>query len=102
MDEKVELLWTEPALSDLDDIASFIARENPKAAAKLIRRVLATVERLVDHPSSGRWVPELLPRKAYREVIVPPCRIIYRREGHDVLFVHVMRGERLLRVDRLF
>lgn len=102
MDKSVELVWTEPALSDLDDIAAFIARENPAAAARLIQRIFATVERLIDHPSSGRWVPELLPRKAYREVIVPPCRIVYRREGRDVLFVHVLRSERLLRVDRLF
>lgn len=102
MAEEVEILWADPALSDLDDIASFIAREDPGAAAKLMRRVLTTVERLADHPASGRWVPELLPRKHYREVVVPPCRIVYRREGRDVLIVHVLRSERLLRFDRLF
>ena len=30
----VEIVWTEPALSDLDAIADFIALENPVAAQK--------------------------------------------------------------------
>jgi toxin ParE1/3/4 len=102
MAAKAEIIWTVPALDDLDEIIAYIARENSKAAGALLRRVLTTIERLVDHPSSGRWVPELLPKKAYREVIVPPCRVMYRREGTDVLIVHVMRSERLLRPDKWF
>lgn len=98
---RAALIWATPALDDLDEIASHIARENPRAAAELVRRVLTAVERLEDHPESGRWVPEL-PGKLYREVIVPPCRILYRREGAEVLLVHVIRTERLLRADRLF
>jgi hypothetical protein len=45
-------------------------------------------------------VPEA-PRKTYREVIVASCRIIYRREGRKRLIVHVARGERRVRVERL-
>jgi plasmid stabilization system protein ParE len=101
MARRAPLIWSAPALDDLDEIASWIARENAGASAALVRRALAAVERLRDHPESGRWVPEI-PRKLYREVIVPPCRIIYRREGSKVLIVHVFRSERLLRVDRLF
>ena len=101
MARRAALTWAAPALDDLDEIVSWIARENRRAAAELTRRALAGVERLRDHPESGRWVPEI-PSKRYREVIVPPCRIIYRREGAKVLIVHVLRSERLLRADRLF
>ncbi len=101
MAERAALIWTAPALDDLDEIASWIARENGKAASKLVRRILDALERLHEHPSSGRWVPELR-QKLYREVIVPPCRIIYRRERTDILIVHVIRSERLLDSAKLF
>ncbi len=91
------LIWTEPALDDLDEIAAFIALDKPGAAATLVRRCLAAVERLPAHPASGRRVPEV-PDRPYREIIVSPCRILYRLEGTDVLIV---RGERRLRPARL-
>jgi plasmid stabilization system protein ParE len=35
----VEGVWTEPALSDLDAVADYIALENPDAARALVQRV---------------------------------------------------------------
>jgi toxin ParE1/3/4 len=32
----------------------------------------------------------------YRQIIEPPCRVIYRHEKGTVHVVHVVRGERLL------
>ena len=94
------LTWSIPALDDLDEIAAYIALDKPAAAAALVERVLAVVERLREHPASGRRVPEL-PKSTYREVIVPPCRIVYRRDGDTIFIVYVFRGERRLRRDRL-
>mgnify|MGYP001574851828 CR=1 FL=1 len=101
MAKRSRLVWSAPALDDLDDVAAWIAADSPSAAAALVVRSLAAVERLRDHPDSGRWLPELDTRR-YREVVVPPCRIIYRREGTTILIIHVVRTERLLRADRLF
>lgn len=89
-------MWSEPALDELDEIASYIAQDDPAAAARLIEACLARVERLVAYPLSGRVVPELRGGR-YREVIEGPCRLIYRVEGRTVLIVHAMRGERRLR-----
>ncbi len=96
----VALLWTAPALDDLDDIAAFIALDAPIAAGQLVSRALAALERLRRFPASGRWVPELSSR-TYREVIVAPLRMVYRREKSTILIVHVMRGEQRLRPGRL-
>jgi toxin ParE1/3/4 len=95
-----EIVWSEPALADLDAIADFIALENPQAAAELVRRVLTHVEQLALHPESGPRPPELK-RSRYRHLVEPPCRIFYRHDGERVLIVHVMRTERLLRQGRL-
>ncbi len=89
------IVWTDPALDAMDDIAAWIALDGQPAAARLVTRVLKTVERLRTMPNSGRHVPEL-PKGRYREIIVPPVRVIYRLEGTSVLIVAVMRGEHSL------
>ncbi|MCI1711131.1 MAG: type II toxin-antitoxin system RelE/ParE family toxin [Chiayiivirga sp.] len=96
----VEIVWSEPALSDLDAIADYIALENPAAAAELVKRIVGHVEQLAEHPESGSR-PQELKRSRYRQIIEPPCRVFYRYDGHRVFILHVMRSERLLRKGQL-
>jgi toxin ParE1/3/4 len=91
-----KIIWTEPALDQLDEIAEYIALDNPLAASELVVRVFKKVDRLEQFPNSGREPPEL-PDSVYREVVCPPCRIFYRREEKSVLILHVMRDEMQLR-----
>ena len=95
-----QIVWTEPALNDLDAIADYIALENPTAASELVRRVFAHVEQLEAHPESGSMPPEL-GRSRYRQIVEPPCRVFYRFDGERVFVLYVMRAEQLLRPDRL-
>jgi len=95
-----EIVWSEPALGDLDAIADFIAIEDPAAAAALVRRVFAHVEQLSEHPASGSRPPEL-GRGRYRQIVEPPCRVFYRHDGDTVVVLHVMRSEQRLRKTRL-
>ncbi len=91
------VIWTEPALSDLDAIADYIALENPAAARKLVQRVFSHVAQLAEQPESGSKPAELKGWR-YRQVIEPPCRIIYRHEDSHVYVLYIMRSEqRLLR-----
>lgn len=92
-----EIIWTEPAIADLDAIADYIALENPAAAGALVQRILQHVLQLMDHPESGSRPKELGNRTRYRQIIEPPCRIFYRFDGSTVFIVHIMRTERLLR-----
>lgn len=96
-----EIVWTEPAIADLDAIADYIAVENHAAARELVERVFEHAEQLARFPESGRLLPELGRQSRYRELIEPPCRIIYRVDTSHVFIVHVMRGERELRRSRL-
>lgn len=91
-----EIVWTEPALDDLDKIAEYIALDKLNAAENLVRKVFERVDRLSDSPNSGRKIPELSPSK-YKEVIVGPCRIFYRVSDDTVYILHVLRVERDLR-----
>jgi toxin ParE1/3/4 len=89
------LIWAESALDDLDDVAEYIALDNPAAAWSLVERVLRRVDQLARFPKSGKRSAELL-RTPYREVVVAPCRIFYRVDGKTVFILHVMRSDRLL------
>ena len=95
-----EIIWMEPALSDLDAVADYIALENPAAASDLVKRVITHVDQLAKHPDSSGRPPEL-GRSRYRQIVEPPCRVCYRFDGEKVLILHVMRTERILRKRRL-
>jgi len=96
-----QIIWTEPALADLDAIADYIALDNRTAAAGMVGRVMAHVRQLAAHPESGSRPRELGRATRYRQVIEPPCRIFYRVAGERVLILHVMRGERRVSGKRL-
>lgn len=89
----VEIIWTEPALNDLDAIADYIALDDPVAASELVRRVFKHVDQLIAHPESGS-TPRELRGWRYRQIIESPCRIFYRRDHDMVYILSVIRGER--------
>ena len=91
-----EVVWTEHALSNLNDIAEYIGFDNVSAAEKLVCNVLDSVERLEAFPESGR-IPSELDHLGYREVVVSPCRIFYKVETNRVYILFVMCMERDLR-----
>jgi len=91
-----QIIWTEPALLDLNKIAEYIALDKPSAASHLVQKVFSKTERLEEFPESGRKPPELK-KSRYKEIIVDPCRIFYRVEKDKVYILYVMRSERKLR-----
>ncbi len=94
------LIWTEPALEDLGQIADYIALDDPAAAKRLVRRVFAKAELLQNFPEMCP-VPHDLPDSRYRHLVARPLRIFYRIQGDSVFIVYVMRSERLLRASDL-
>ena len=91
-----EIIWTNPALEDLNDIAEYIALSNLLSAKNLVKEVFEKVARLEEFPESGKQ-PLELNNLNYREIIVNPCRIFYKIENGNVFILHVMRQERDLR-----
>jgi toxin ParE1/3/4 len=87
-----QVIWTDPALQDLDAIADYIALDNLPAAKRLVAKIFEAVSRLERFPQMGSKPPELR-GMPYRQVIVRPCRIFYRVRSSRVVIVHVMRGE---------
>lgn len=81
-----ELIWTEDALQDLDDIGAFIAQDNPRAAANLVTRIARSIASLATHPQLGRIGRD----PSTRELVVPGTAYIaaYRlRQRIEVLAI---------------
>lgn len=94
------LIWTEPALADLEAIADYIALDRPDAASRLVKEVMARVSLLEDFPEMCPH-PHDLPDSRYRHLSIPPLRLFYRVEGNVVYIVYIMRSEKLLRLKDL-
>jgi plasmid stabilization system protein ParE len=91
-----QIIWTEPALDNLNDIAEYIAVSNLYAAKQLVENVFSKVQRLEQFPHSGR-IPEEIATLNYREVVVNPCRVFYKVDNDSVYILHLLRQERDLR-----
>lgn len=86
------------AVDDLEGIRAWYGKlEVPEVGERLLREVIAAVERLADFLESGRIVPEFGVAEL-REVIHPPLRIVYRVDKNRVRVVRVWRSERLMRM----
>lgn len=74
---RLRLRWTEQAVNQLGGIAEYIGLSSPVYAEQVIARITARLQQAIDHPQSGRVVPEFN-RPDVRELVEPPYRIIYR------------------------
>jgi plasmid stabilization system protein ParE len=98
--------WAEVARRDLFAIIDYLVERNPDAAAPTIGRLERRAAALKRSPERGRVIPELarLQLREYRELIVPPYRLVYRVSGRRVLVLGVLDSRRNLEdllLDRL-
>ena len=87
------LIWTEPAVADLEEIGQFISKDNPLAAEKVGSRIIREAENAF--PSLGRIVPEF-GNPELREIISQSYRVIYKfdEEGDLVAILRIWHGAR--------
>ena|SRR5438093_12519672 len=96
----MKVVWTEQAWECLAQIESFIARDDPEAASRLVDMLIDQAESLVHHPDRGRRLPEI-PGSGLRELLVGNYRIVYRRVSKAIEVLTVFEGHRLLRREEL-
>lgn len=91
----LNLHLTSQAKRDTGRLLGFIAKENPDAAAKLADEIEHGVLRLLEYPFIAPVVPNRT-NPTVRQLIIPPCRILYRFTDQDLYIVGVMRCEQNL------
>jgi plasmid stabilization system protein ParE len=71
----MKIIVREAAAADLDEILDWISRDNPRAAAELVRRILARIDRLAIPGLSHIGRPGLV--EGTRELVEPPYIVVY-------------------------
>ncbi len=86
----MNVVWLPRASNDLAQIRAYIARDDPRAAQAIVRRIAAAVDTLADFPRLGRatTVP------GTREMTVPrtPYRVAYRLREQTIEVMRVVHG----------
>ena len=96
---RVVISFAASALRDLEEIKAWYAGQGVSdIGERFVAEVFQRAETLVDHPDTGRVVPEFK-QSFLRELIHPPLRIVYRHDTKRVRIVRVWRCERLLHLD---
>ncbi len=87
----IPVIWTEPALDDLERIRLYISDFNPIAAGEMAARILEAGNGLAFFPMRGRASSN----SKIREItIAHPYIIRYRAERERVVILRVRRGAR--------
>ncbi len=92
MSGNYKIEWAEVAENDLKSIIEHIAEDSPVNALKILKKIKQKATSLYTLPERGRIVPELQDQGIliYRELIIPPWRIIYRISEMKVYVLSVL------------
>lgn len=96
MNKQYHVKWALVAQRDLKQLIDYIALESPGNALQILGRIKQKASDLYTLPDRGRIVPELQDQgiNIYREIIVPPWRIIYRMSESTVYVLSVIDSRR--------
>ena len=92
MNPNYQIIWTNVAENDLREIIDYISIDSPQNALKILQKIKKKASDLYTLPERGRIVPELQEQgiPQYRELIVPPWRIIYRTSERKIFVLSVI------------
>jgi toxin ParE1/3/4 len=94
---RLEVVLTEDAERDLEDLFSYIAtHDSRRNAEQVLSRIFAITDRLSDSPDRGSKPKELrsVGDLEYRQVFFKPYRVIYRVVGKQVIVYLITDGRR--------
>ena len=96
MKKTYEVEWSKISEKDLVAIIEYIADDNPSRAYEVFQEVKRKASTLRSLPERGRIVPELQDQgiTQYRELVIPPWRIIYRISERKVYVLSVLDSRR--------
>ncbi len=96
MANEYKVCWAEVAEEDLRAIIEYIRADNPSAAKANLKKIRSKISNLHSFPQRGRVVPELKGYGIlqYRELVIPPWRVIYRISEFDVYVLSVIDSRR--------
>ena len=88
----MQIKWLRLALDDIEDIAEYISKDNPKIAQKIVQLIYENVYNLIDHPNIGRTGRVKETRELY--INGTPFTIPYRIKNNYIEILRVLHTSR--------
>jgi toxin ParE1/3/4 len=86
----MKIRWLEDSIKDLTALRQYIAQENPAAASRVAKRIIQSVNLLLDQPGIGRAgrVPNS------RELVVTgtPFLVLYRIKNNTIEILRILHS----------
>ena len=90
------IVWSDPAIEDLEAAVDFIAKDSDVYARSLAQLTVDAAQSLRDIPNRGHRLtnPKL---SRYRELIIGSYRLVYLVQKNRILIVAVLNRHRAMR-----
>jgi toxin ParE1/3/4 len=90
-----QVIWTIKAVEHIEEIGSFIEKDSPFQARRVVQLIIKETRKLKEHTRIGKMLPEVQNDK-YRELRAFSYRILYKLLSEDkVAIIGVVHGNRL-------
>lgn len=97
MPVKKPIKYTPAAVDDMDEIFSYISRENVASAENMLDMLNSRIRQLAEFSHMGAVLPEEkypLIDRGYRFIVVQPYLIFYRIMGETIIIYRILHGRR--------
>jgi len=97
MPQRIKIKYTPVAVDDMDEIFSYISKENIDAAEIILEKISNKVTRLSEFPNMGSVLSDeeyTLTRRGYRFIIAEPYLIFYRIIDNTIIIHRILHGRR--------
>jgi addiction module RelE/StbE family toxin len=93
--ETYNLIFSELAYNDLEEIVIFISRDSKVNAINFYNKLIETIDKLKTFPMLGILIPDKkMSEKGYRMLIVNNYIAFYKIHNKDVQVLRVLHGSR--------
>jgi toxin ParE1/3/4 len=96
----MRIRWTSRGADQFEARIASIEKDRPLAAAAWVQRVEKALDQLTRFPLSGHRLADF-PDEPARELMVPPCRIVYRVDGDRALILSIKHAREALVLEDL-
>lgn len=95
--QKNKIKYTTIAVDDMDEIFSYISKDNVASAEALLERITSGISGLAEFPNMGSVLSDeeyTLVNSGYRFIVIHPYLIFYRIIGNTIVIHRILHGRR--------
>lgn len=97
MPQKNKIVYSPIAVDDMDEVFSYISKDNITAAEILLERLNTGISGLAEFPNMGSVLSDeeyTLVSGGYRFIVIQPYLIFYRVIDHTIVIHRILHGRR--------